>query len=154
MGVHPQVGASHGMAGNVHVHRALAIDSSQEIVRVVLKIDAVDVDVVDVQQQVAVGFGQHGVDEFEFRHFRAGGGVAGHVFDADAAFKVVLRLTDAVGDVADRILGEGDGHQVVEVALLVAAPTEVFGVGPDLVKVQKGLHIGKQPMVQGSGAAD
>ena len=49
--------------------------ASQEFEGVVTVVAGIDEDVVDVQQEVAVGFGEHGVDEVDLAHVRAGNGV-------------------------------------------------------------------------------
>ena len=54
---------------HVHVDDALCRDAAQKGARIVAVVDAVDVDVVDVEVQPAIGFIHNGIDEFEFAHF-------------------------------------------------------------------------------------
>ena len=72
----------------------------------------VEEDVVHVEQQVAVGFGDDRVDEFDFAQFRAGGRVVGHVLDADAPIEEVLRL-------APSATIDGGLHEVLDFAAVV-----------------------------------
>src|SRR3546814_6270064 len=68
MGVDLQVGRFVAVAGDVDVTDARRGQRTQEFVRVVAVVGGVDDDVVDVQQQVAVGLGEHGVDEVDLVH--------------------------------------------------------------------------------------
>src|SRR5690606_20525483 len=110
--VHVQVFGLVVVAGDVDIGDAFARQRRQVIQRVVAVVDGVDVDVVDVQQQVAVGLRQYRIDEIDLRHRLVGRGVVADVLDGDAPAQRVLDLTDAAGDMAHRLLGEGDGHQV------------------------------------------
>ena len=65
VGVDLQVVGLVVVAGDVDVCDALARQRPQECVRVVAVVGGVDVDVVDVEQQLAIGLGQHGVDEVD-----------------------------------------------------------------------------------------
>ena len=147
VGVHPQVFGFPPMASDVDVRSAFPWQAAQELQRVVAEVDAVDVDVVHVQQQQAVGFVEHSVDELQFAHPGAGGGVARDVLDADAPFENVLHALDAFRDVAHRVVGEGDGHEIVEVAV-VAAGREMLGIEGDPVGVEKPLHVLEEAHVE------
>ena len=87
------------MPGDVHGHHTIRIDPGQERTRVETMVDRVDVYVVDVQQQVAIGFAQHGVGERDLVHVLLRCGVVGDVFHRQAAAENVLGLTDARGAV-------------------------------------------------------
>ena len=87
-----------------------------------------NVDVVDVQQDAAVGPLDDLAEELPLGHFRDMIlGVAGDIFDADRHFKKVARLADALG----RELGGGEGvghrEQIVAVGTVDAAPAKVIG---------------------------
>ncbi len=53
----------------------------------------------------------------------------------------------------DRFFGERDRHQVIQMAV-VTAIAEVFGVGADLVLIQKALHTVQKGFVERAGCAD
>src|SRR3546814_10431152 len=74
MGVDLQVGRFVAVAGDVDVTDARRGQRTQEFVRVVAVVGGVDDDVVDVQQQVAVGLGEHRVDEVDLVHRLEGRG--------------------------------------------------------------------------------
>ena len=72
VGVHLQIFGLVIMSGDMEIHHALGRQRLQKFLRIVAVIDAVDVDVVHVEQQVAVRLGQHRVDKLDFRHFLPG----------------------------------------------------------------------------------
>src|SRR3546814_17291208 len=83
MGVDLQVGRLVAVAGDVDVTDARRGQRTQEFVRVVAVVGGVDDDVVDVQQQVAVGLGEHRVDEVDLVHRLEGRGVVGEFLHRD-----------------------------------------------------------------------
>jgi hypothetical protein len=115
---------------------------------------AVHDDVVHVEQQVAVGALEHRGDEFRLGHFRSGLRVIGHVLQRDAHAQLILNDADTLGDMAHRVLGEGNRHQVVEVAELVPAGGEVLGVVADAVGAQESAQIPQEVAVQGARPTD
>ena len=107
----------------------------------------IDVDVVDVEQQVAIGLDQYRVEEIQLAQLAGQGRIVGHVFDGNPAFEKVLHLTDAIGDMKHRVTGEGHGQQIVEMALITAV-AQVFGITPDLVAQQERLDVAQQVEIQ------
>ena len=147
MGVDAQVVGFPGVSSDVQVGDAVQRQAMQKSQRVVAEVDAVDVDVVDVEQQQAVRLVDHGIDELQLGQRRVGRGVVRDVLDADAPLEEVLGLPDALGDVPNGLVGERNGHQVVEMAM-VAAGRQVFGVAADAVVVQKLLDGRQQFEIQ------
>jgi hypothetical protein len=147
MGVDDQVLGLVVMSGNVDIGHAFGRQALQELHCVVAVVDAVDVDVVDVQQKVAVGAFQHRVDEFELAELVAGRCVIGDVFNGHPAADQVLCLTDAPGDPVHRLLGERNRHEVVEMSVLRAV-TEMLGIDPDVVFVEKPARTAQKGFVQ------
>ena len=115
-------------------------------------VGGIDADVVDVQQQVAVGFGLHRGDERGFAQRLARRGVVGHVLHRDAPAQRVLRLGDARAGVAHRCVGERQRQQFVELAV-VGALAEVFAVQCDLVPIQELPGLPQQHRIQRRHAA-
>ena len=76
-------------------------------------IDAVDVYVVDVQEQVAIGFFKNRVGELDFCQRRIGWRVVGNVFNRHFLLEYVLRPAYSSSDVMHGFFGERDWHQVV-----------------------------------------
>ena len=118
-----------------------------ELARVVLVIDAVDDDIVDVEQQVAVCFLQYGIGKFDFRHGRIGRRVIGDVLHGHTLLKNVLRLPDSTGDVADCFLRKRDRHKVVKLAV-VTAITQVLGIKTDVVFGHESLDVVQQLFIE------
>ena len=126
--------------------------AGEEGLGVVAMVDRVDVDVVDVQQQVAVGLFQHRFDELCLVQVLAvsGGrmaGVVGDVLHRDAPAEHVLHPADARGDVAHGLGGERDRHQVVEVAV-AGAIAQVLAVQRHPVAVEEAPGAGQEGLVQ------
>ncbi len=136
MGVDDEVLVLAMVAGDVPVGDPRTRQSLEKAYRIITMVDAVDVDVVDIEQQGAIGFFQHRVDELQFAHFGARRRVVGDVLDADAPFQQILGAPDARGHVAHGFIRERNGHQVVEVAV-VGAIAEVFGVETNAVLVEE-----------------
>src|SRR3546814_217201 len=114
VGVDLEIAGLVKVAGDVDVGNALAGQGAQEAVRVVTVVGRIDHDVVDVQQQLAVGALEYGIDEVDLGHRARVAGVEGRVMgdvlDRDAPAERVLGAADARGDVFDRgEVGSGDG---------------------------------------------
>ena len=72
MGIHAQIRRLDVVPRGVDVDRPVAIDTVQILERVVAEVDAVDVDIVDVEQQVAIRLREHRIDELDLRHHLTG----------------------------------------------------------------------------------
>lgn len=116
-------------------------------------VDGIDEEIVDVQQQVAIGLFQHRIDEVGFRHRLVGGRVVGDVLHRDAPTQRILRLADARGDMVHGFLGEGDRHQVVQMSV-VGAVAQVLAVQDDVVLVEEAARAGEEGVVQRGYAAE
>ena len=148
-----EVGRFVVVAGDMHVGDALAGQRVEECVGVVAVIDAVDVDVVDVEQKIAVGFGEHCVDEVDLAHRLARRCVVRNVLDRDALAEDVLRLADAAGDVMHGFVRERNRHQVVEMPA-VGAIGKVFGIDRDAVRVEQAADFREQRFVERIASAE
>ena len=71
-------------------------------------IDAIDVNIIDVEQQRAICARQYIEQKFNLRHLLAWGAVVRHVLDRDLLPQDVLNVFDAVTDVFDGLLSEGN----------------------------------------------
>ena len=140
------------MAGDVQAGDARRRHRIDEGARIVAVVDRVDVDVVDVEQQVAVGLGQHRVDEVDFAQRLVGRGVVADVLDRDAPPERILHLRDADGHVLDGFVGERQRQQVVEMAA-GAAVAQVFAVEGDVVAIQELARLAHERHVQRVGPA-
>ncbi len=130
-----------GVAGDVDLRDALggdAVDVVEWIEAVVLRRD---VDVVDVEQDAAVGGFDDLVQELPLGHLGfVKFGVAADVFDGDGDLEEVLHLADAR---CRRLHGfEGVRHRekIVGVAAVDAAPAEVVGEPRGLRAAGQGLE--------------
>ena len=122
------------VAGDVHLADAMVGDLVQVIVGVESVVFAGDVDVVDVQQNSAVGQFDHFGQELPFGHFRdVEFGIAADIFHDDGDFQKILHFPDPAGGVFGG--GESVGHRekIMGVGSIDASPAkmigEEFGVG-------------------------
>ena len=84
--------------------------------RVEVVVEGADIDVVDVEQDLAVGAPRQLGDELPFGQLGGGvGDVARDVLEHQAAAEPVLHLHHPLGDVVQRLLGVGQRQQVVHV---------------------------------------
>ncbi len=91
-------------------------------------IDGADVDIVNVQQNAAVGFVGDCGKKDPFRHRRNRiGQVAGNIFHQDAPPESVLYLADSSGNVPHRFFSVGKRQKIVCKAAADCAPTKMIG---------------------------
>ena len=84
-------------------------------------IDGVDVDIVHIEMNAAVGLACNGIEELDFVHFgKRGMQVVGGVFYGDAAAQSVLHFADTPRGMPHHFFSEGQRQQVVEMAAVVA----------------------------------
>ena len=127
VGIDDQV-AVVGMSGEVMLPHASAVDALEIIDRVVMMIVTADVDIVDVEQQVTVGFLRDRGEEFPLGHrVFAVGNVTGQVFDQHLPADEILHPRDALGDMIDSFLGIGQRQQVVHIFVIDPGPAQVVG---------------------------
>ncbi|MNQ48526.1 hypothetical protein D3C85_624050 [compost metagenome] len=110
-------------------------------------VDRIDVDVVDVQQQVAIGLAQHCIGERHLVHVLLGRGVIRDVFHRQASPENVLGLTNARGDVVHRFFGKRQRQQVVQVTV-IAAIAQVLAVQRYVVVIEENPHLLQKPDIQ------
>ena len=128
VGVNDQVRVFIVVTGNMRIANALCRQLFQESDGIITMVDRVDIDIVDVQQKTAVGLAEHGIEKIDFLHFTARRrGVIGGVFHGDFLLQNVLYPADAFGHIMHGILGERDGQQVIEVAV-IGAVAQVLAV--------------------------
>ena len=104
------------MPGNVDIAGALQRQGIQEVQRVIAVVDRVDVDIVHIQQQLAVALRQHRADELRLAHVAVRLGVVGSILQHQWLAHDVLHLPHPRGHVVHGLLGKGYGQQVVEMA--------------------------------------
>lgn len=86
-----------------------------------------DVDVVDIQEDLAVGALGDLAQEVPFGEFAFGeSDVARDIFEQDLASEGILDLLDARDDVADGFFGVGEREKVVAVVSTECAPAQVI----------------------------
>ena len=103
-----------GMAGDVELADAVVRDITEVFVGIEVVVLGGDVDVVDVEEDAAVGLFDDFGEELPFGHFgNVVLGVAGDVFDAHGDFQKIADFADALGGEFGGFLGVGEREQVV-----------------------------------------
>ncbi|MNJ26799.1 hypothetical protein D3C77_212890 [compost metagenome] len=148
MGIDLQVRRFIVVAGHVHIDNPLGRQRSQVLAGVVAVVDRIDEEVVDVQQQVAIGLLQYRAQEVDLVQRLIRRGVVGNVFHRDTPLQNILCLADARGDMANRFVGKGQRQQVVQLAIVRAiaqvlaeerhvVPVEELAGTPQQLKIQR-----------------
>ena len=84
-------------------------------------IDGVDVNIVHVQMNAAVGFTGNGVEELDLVHLgKRRMQVVGRVFYGDTAAQSVLHFADTPRGMPHHFFGEGQRQQVVKMTAVMA----------------------------------
>ena len=110
-------------------------------------IDAVDIKVVDVEQQITIRGFEHGCEEFGLGYFLFERDVVGNVFDCDAPLEHILHLTDSLGGVGGRLQGERKRQEIVEMPS-VAAKAQMLAIEEHPVLIEKLLQGAKKIEVE------
>ncbi len=147
MGVDLQAGALFVVPGHVQVGDPPAGHRGDVGVGVETEVAGVDVDVVDVQQQLAVGFLQYRADEIDLFQLARQARIRRDVLDDQRPLEDVLYHPDPFGDPAHRFVAERQRHQVVELAV-VGAGRQVLAVGTDAMLLDETLDRAQQRHVQ------
>ena len=133
-----------GVAGEVELPNARLRQAAQESQRIEIMIEGADIDIVDVEQDLAVGALAEFGDELPLREFRHGiGNVARDILQHEPVAEVVLHAPHPLGDVVERFLGVGQGQKIVHVGAAQAGEAEMVGYPHRLYAVDQGLQIGE-----------
>lgn len=117
-----------GMAGDMHLADAFVRDVVEVVVGVEGMVLGGDVDVVDVEEDAAVGKFSDFREKFPLAHFGLVElRIAGDVFNADGDFEIVTDVLDALGGFAGGFEGVGHGEKVMGVGAVDGTPAEVVG---------------------------
>ena len=140
VGVDDQILGLDEVTGNMGIGDSLTRQLLKEIPRFVSVIDTINVDIVDVDQQVAISLCQHAINEIDLGHLLPWRAVVGRIFDRDASFEKVLDSSYAARNILDGIAREWNRHQVIQVPA-VSAITQVVAVDNDFVLIEKSLQL-------------
>src|SRR5450631_3043784 len=114
-------------SGEVYLGHGAARDCSEKSVRVEAVIDRVDVDVVDVEEQLAAGASGDGGDEFPFAHrIIVEAHVGRHIFDQQRPPESALHGVDAFANERQRFFGKWQRKKLVEVPAVDMAPAKML----------------------------
>ena len=84
-------------------------------------VNGVDVDIIHIEMNAAVGFAGNGVEKLDFVHFgKRGMQVVGSVFYGNAAAQPVLHFTDTPRGMLHHFFSERQRQQIVKMTAVVA----------------------------------
>jgi hypothetical protein len=107
MGIDDQILAFIMMASYMHIHNSLPRHGLDEFERIVAVINTVDVNIIDVEMQVAVRFRQYGLNKIDFAHISNWRlHVKGGIFKCYSTLQNILGLPNALSNVFYRFFGE------------------------------------------------
>ena len=120
-----------------------------------LVVEGADIDVVDVEQDLAIGAPRELGDELPLGELGGGvGDVARHVLQHQAAAEMVLHAPHALGDVVERFLGVRQRQQVVHVEATQAREAQMVGNPHRLHAIDEGGEVVEIAPVQRIDRAD
>ncbi len=147
--------AAVAVAGQMDLLHPLGGHAGQIGVGIEAVVVGADVDIVDVEQDQAVGALRDLAQELPLGERRVPvADVAGDVFEQDAPAQELLHRRHPAYDVADRLLGVGKRQQVVEVLPGEAGPAQVIGDPQRLHALGQRLDLAQIVLVERVGAAD
>src|SRR3990172_5070004 len=113
-------------------------------------VDAVDIDIIDIEMQITIRFFENGIDEFDFRHLLSGCCIVGNILNRHAPPDDVLCTPDAICNIVHGIFSKRDGHEVIEMTIICAI-TQVFAVTTDVMGIQKLPDLVQKCLIQRCG---
>ena len=103
-------------------------------------VDAVDVDIVYVQMQPAIGLLDNRIDELEFAHLVNWGlHIKRCILNRDAPFQYVLSLSDSLSDILYCIGCERNRQEVIQMTVITAVG-KMLGIQLNLMQVEKASY--------------
>src|SRR5580704_7492932 len=122
-----QIGAMVGVTCKMELNDSFGRNGVDIAMRVKAMVKGVDEDIVDVEQNAAVGFVDDRSQKLPFGKPRMRiGHVAGNIFDKYSAAEKILHFADSPRSVRHCFLGMRKRHQVVEIAPTDAGPTQMI----------------------------
>ena len=130
-------------------------NARQIVCRIEAVIEGRDIDVVDVEQQVAIGPPRQFGQEVPFVHGIGGEGDIGRgVFQGDTPSQDILHMDDPRRHMVQGFLGQGQGQQIVQVDAVGAGPAQMVGDDRRVDQVGQRLEVLEIIVIQRVGRAD
>lgn len=136
------------VSGHMKPDNPLYRHLADEFSRIVAMIDAVDVDIVDIQKETTICLLQNRPNEISLIHGLTRCRVVGDIFDGHFLTQNILSHTNAMGDMLDSLLRKRDRHEVIKMTL-IAAIAQVFTVSKDPMILDKRAKLGDEAGIQG-----
>ena len=118
-------------------------------------IEGTHINIVDVEQDQAVGFGGDGGEKFPLGHHGCVvSQIAGDIFQQNLPPEKILHLSHPCNDVPQGFFGVGQRQQVVQVQTADAGPAQMIGQPGRLDALDQRLDLGEVSAIERIGAAD
>ena len=135
------------MPGDMHVGDARTGYAGDIRRRIEVEIDAVDEDVIHIKQQLAVSLLQHGTHKAQLIQLARQLRIGRDILDDQRPLQHVLHDAHTLGDTLHRLLGKGQRHQVVQLAV-VSTGRQMLAVGAHTMLLKKAFDGLEQRDVQ------
>ena len=154
MGV-DNVRAAVAVAGQMDLAHPIDRNAFDKLQGIEAVVEGAHVDVVHVQQHMAVRATRDFGQEIPFAHRGvAKGHITGHVLQQNLPAQEILHLTYPGGDVIQRLLGVGYGKQVVQISAGNPGPAQMIGHPGRLDALRQLFQCFQVVTIQRVGAAD
>jgi hypothetical protein len=115
------------MTGEMNLLHTLSRQAMKIMEWVEAVIHAVDVNIVDIEQQSAARLSNNGAKKFPFGKLRMSEvGIAGYVFDSELPPQRILHLSNPRYDMLHSFVSIRQRHQVVKIHAIDTRPTQVI----------------------------
>ena len=115
------------VAGDMEVGDSIGRKRLEKLVRGITMIDAIDVNIVHVEQQIAIRSLKYGREEFDLVDLLPERGIVGNVFDRNSPFQHILHLTNSPRSVGGCFLRERHRQEIIEMPI-VPAKAQMFAI--------------------------
>ena len=141
------------MPRHMQIADARAGHRGDEGLGVIAVVHRIHVDVVDVQQQVAIGLFQNLEQKIALGQLGAERQIIGRILDGDAPAEHILHLPDPLGDIANHRRREGQRHQVVELRA-IGGGSEMIAEAQHPMRIEKLAQLMQEARIQRIGAPE
>ena len=115
------------VTGQMNLEDAIRRDRVDVFHRIEAMIMRTDEDIVDIEQDAAVGFFRDRHQEIPFAdHVAFEAQIGGNILEGDSTTETILDLPNAFGDVGDDVVRIGQWKQIVELCTRDAGPTQMI----------------------------
>jgi hypothetical protein len=139
MGINDQVRFHLLMTCHMDIGHPVKGQFSNIILCIIIVIKGIDIDLVYIQQKLAIGPLYDLGNKFYLAHLCSHWRIVRYIFDGQMAFKLILDPPDPVHHKIDGIPAKWDWQQVIQVGVGTLGITQMFRIDGNLVGIQEFL---------------